>query len=291
VVAFELAKTECNLQTGYTGYTPQTFSQTIFDYADRLNFDKPFILHADHQTVKNTSEEEITSTAELIAAEIEAGYTSFAIDASYNELKDNIAINVRLAPAILKQGLGLEVEVGEIKLIKYGGELTTVEEAIHYISSLKEQGIDPNLLAINNGSQHGNYAPGEEPHIDLQRTGKIFNAIRKYDVAIAQHGITGTPLSMIGQFADYGIRKGNVGTHWQNIAHQNFPEDLEREMTKWAKENNKDIKYASKVFFDDIYSIPEKYKKKIEEAAYHSAKEFLKAFRAEGSVSRLAELL
>ena len=291
IVAFELAKTECNLEVGYTGLTPYTFIEKIFEHANRINFTKPFIIHADHQTVKNITEEEISSTENLIETEIDAGYTSFAIDASYNELDDNIAINERLTPPILKLNLGLEVEVGEIKLTKSGGELTTVDEAIYYISNLVDKKIKANLLAINNGSKHGNYAPGEEVHIDLERTGDIYNAIRKYDVAIAQHGITGTPLDQVGKFADYGIRKGNVGTNWQNIAHENLPKELLKEMKKWAKENKKDIKHATKQFFKDIINVDDKYKQKIEDASYHSAKEFITAFRTVGSVSKLKSLL
>ncbi len=291
IVAFELAKTECNLDGGYTGQTPESFVQTIFDYAERTGFDIPFIIHADHQQVKNSSDEEINGTAKLIDAEIKAGYTSFAIDASYNETEDNIRITEKLSKPILELNLGLEGEVGEIKLVKEGGALTTVEEALEYVSTLVNNGVKLNLLAINNGSKHGNYLPGEEVHIDLDRTGKIFNAIRPYNVAIAQHGITGTPVHLIGQFADYGIRKGNVGTNWQNIAHENLPPDLFESMKKWAEENKKDIKFTTKVFKHEIDNIPDEYKRKIEEASYISAKEFIINFRSQGTVSKLANML
>jgi len=291
VVAFELAKSEGNIDGGYTGQTPEIYVQTILEYAEAMNYPLPFIIHGDHITVKNTSEEEIESSRKLIQAEIEAGYSSYAIDASYNEIPDNIRITTELAKPILELGLGLEVEVGEIKALKEGGELTTVEEALTYIQGLRDNGVKPNLLAINNGSKHGNYAPGEEVHIDLERTGEIFKAIRPFEVAIAQHGITGTPLHLIGQFADYGIRKGNVGTQWQNIAHKGLPQDLFAQMKKWAEDNKKDIKFATKVFKKEIDSIPEENKKKIEDMAYKEAKALIEAFRANGTASKLVELL
>lgn len=293
IVAFELAKSEGDLDGGYTGQTPQIFFETIIDYAERLNFSKPFFIHGDHITVKSTSEKDIESARKLIAAELEAGYTSFAIDASFNEIPDNIRITVELAKPIISAGLGLEGEVGEIKLASSTEEeaITTVEEAVEYVSGVFAQNTPLTMLAINNGAKHGNYLEGYPVHIDLERTGQIYEAVKKYGLVIAQHGITGTPLEIIGRFADYGIRKGNVGTHWQNIAHKHLPPDLFAEMKKWAEENKKDIKFATKVFKKEIDSIPEKNKKAIEDEAYITAKEFITAFRAVGSATYVMEKL
>jgi len=289
IVAFELAKSECNPEGGYTGFTPKSYVETILEYAEALKYDLPFIIHGDHITVPDTTEKKIEEARQLISAQISAGYSSFAIDASHNEMDDNIRITVDLAKPIQGLGLGLEVEIGEIKLVKEGGELTTVDEAWTFIKSVKEKGINPALLAINNGSKHGNYAPGEEPHIDLKRTKEIYNAIRPFSVAIAQHGITGTPLPLIGQFAEAGIRKGNIGTEWQNIAHSHFPPELMAQLKKWTEENKKDIKFTTKVFKKEIDNIPDKYKKEIEDSACLRAKEFLKALRSEGTARKLLE--
>jgi fructose-bisphosphate aldolase class II len=99
-------------------------------------------------------------------------------------------------------------------------------------------------------------------------------------VCIAQHGNTGTPLDHVGQFAHYGIRNGNVGTNWQNIAHDGLPADLMNTMREWAKKENKDIKFATKQFLSEINSIPKEHLKKIDDMAYKSACEFITAFRA-----------
>ncbi|MBI5695872.1 MAG: class II fructose-bisphosphate aldolase [Nitrospirae bacterium] len=285
IVAFELAKSEGNLKGGYTGMDPFTYFDVIMEYADRVGFTMPFFIHGDHVTTKSKAPEVIADSRALIKAELEAGYTSIAIDASFNEVPDNIIVSTDLSKEIIEAGAGLEVEVGEIKSTGYEGEITSVAEAVDFINGLAANGVRPNLLAINNGSKHGNYNPGEDVHIDLKRTGEIFEAIRTSGVTIAQHGITGTPLELVGQFADYGIRKGNVGTNWQNIAHEGLPADLMKQMKDWCAAEGKDIKFATKQFYNEINSIPAEYAKKIEDDSYKSACDFIKAFRADGTTT------
>ncbi len=291
IVAFELAKSEGNLKGGYTGMDPYAYFDTIIGYADKVGITVPFFIHGDHVTTKSKEPDVIADSRKLIQAELEAGYTSIAIDASFNHVPDNIIVTTDLAKDVVAAGAGLEVEVGEIKSVGYEGEITSVDEAVDYIKGLSDNGVHPNLLAINNGSKHGNYKPGEEVHIDLKRTGEIYGAIKSFGVCIAQHGITGTPLELVGQFADYGIRKGNVGTNWQNIAHEGLPKDLMQTMRDWAAKEGKDIKFATKQFYNEIDSIPDQYKKKVEDDAYRSASDFIKAFRAAGTASKFLEKL
>ncbi len=287
IVAFELAKSESDLKGGYTGMTPEDYVRVLLDYADQIGYDRPFIIHGDHLTVKTTKEEDIKACEELIAEQLRVGYTCYALDASFNPDEDNIRITARMAKPIVEHGFGLETEVGEIKSVGSTGEITTVDEARGFIESLDSQGITPDLLGINNGSKHGNYLEGEEISIDLERTKACYEAIKSYGVCIAQHGITGTPLRLVGSFADYGIRKGNVGTEWQNIAYRHMPRDLMTEMRTWTKEAGKDIKFATKQFFKEIDDIPETNKELISENARTTAIEYFKAFRAEGSASML----
>jgi len=291
IVAYELAKSEGNLKGGYTGMDPYIYFDTVVGYADSIGFDLPFFIHGDHVTTKSTEPDVIADSRALIKAELEAGYTSIAIDASFNHVPENIIVSTDLGRDVIAAGAGLEVEVGEIKSTGYEGDITTVPEAYDFIKGLADNGIHPNLLAINNGSKHGNYKPGEEVHIDLKRTGEIYDAIKGFGVTIAQHGITGTPLDLVGNFADYGIRKGNVGTNWQNIAHEGLPPELMLDMRDWAAKEGKDIKFATKQFYNEINSIPEKYAKKIEEDSYKSACEFIKAFRAVGTATKFIESL
>jgi len=289
VVAFELAKSEGGVDGGYTGQTPQIFFETIIEYAEKMGFSKPFFIHGDHITVKDTSPEAFDSARELIQAELAAGYTSFAMDASFNELPDNVNLTTKLAQPIIEQGLGLEVEVGEIKHAGTEAEITTVKEATTFISGLAEGKVHPDLLAINNGSKHGNYLEGEKISIDLDRTKEIYDAIKDRNICIAQHGITGTPLHLVGKFADYGIRKGNVGTEWQNIAYESLPEDLMDQMKTWAKANEKDMKFTTREFKKEIDTIPEKHARQIENKACQRASEFIRAFRAK-DLARLVKM-
>ena len=66
----------------------------------------------------------------LIAAELDAGYTSFAIDASFNEIPDNIRITAELAKPIVDADLGLEGEVGEIKSAKASSDEDALTDAL-----------------------------------------------------------------------------------------------------------------------------------------------------------------
>ncbi len=292
-VAFELAKSEHGLDGGYTGHTPDSFFKTIVGFAESTGFTRPFFIHGDHITVKDESEKEVEGSRKLIEAEIKAGYTSFCIDPSFNPVPVNVKIMKYLAPPVLELGIGLEVELGEIKhtTASEEGHITSVEEAVQYMKGLAAEGLSPTLLAINNGSKHGNYKPGEEVHIDLKRTGEIFAAVRKWGVYLAQHGITGTPPALIGQFAELGIRKGNVGTLWQNITHANLPPELFARMQKWAQENGKDIKFTTKPFRAELDRLPEESKRRIAAAAYRESKDLILHFRAQGKGSLVLSTL
>lgn len=291
VVAFEIAKSEGGLEGGYTGFTPQAFWDMIVAYAQDTGYTKPFFIHGDHITIKNQSKEEIESSRKLIDAELKAGFTSFCVDASFNEIPDNTRITTDLAKPLMKEEVGLEVEVGEITHVGKEGRLSTVEESVEFISGLVKNGVKPNLLAVYNGSKHGNYRPGEEVHIDLQRTKEIYEAVRPYGVSIAQHGITGTPVHLLGQFTKHGVRKGNVGTEWQNVAHRNLPKDLMDRMKKWAEEKGENIKMATKPFLKEINSIPKENVNTCVNEAYKEAKDYILAFNAKSSASHLAQKL
>lgn len=292
VVAFELTKTEGGLDGGYTGQTPEIFFSTIITYAQEQKFTKPFLIHGDHITVRDTAAEELKDAEELLRAEIAAGFTSFAIDASFNPLSDNIAIVNSLATHVMAEGYGLEVELGEIKPVGSESNLTTVSETEEFLAGLAAQGVKPLLLAIDNGSKSGNYLDGQMINIDLARTREIFQAMRAYGLAgLVQHGITGTPLRIVGKLAEYGIRKGNIGTLWQNVAHAGLPLELMDAMRSWAKDNRKDIKYATRAFKTDIDAIPAENVRQIHDMACREAREFLTAFRAKGSASKLASLM
>ncbi|MCS3923479.1 class II fructose-bisphosphate aldolase [Methanosalsum natronophilum] len=326
-IILELAKSECNLEGGYTGFTPLEFSKRAHESAKEIGMEL-WSLHADHIGIKEGSPEEITSVKKLVKAQIDAGYTSFAIDASHlfnfsggnleEELKDNIDATTEIANFIDEKmdgkPYGLEVEVGEIgREDEYGRVLTTPEEAVTFIKALNSNNVYPHVLAIANGSAHGNTYDSsgnliEQVSIDIPQTKKVAKALRDNNlkVRIAQHGITGTPLDLIHNHFPHGdIIKGNVGTFYLNIVWdvlKVFEPDLYKDIWNWTiesfsekapnKSNNEIFgkygKHAIKQFFNQIYSVDEDTIKAIESKAYSETLMFLKAFKCEGTAELIA---
>jgi hypothetical protein len=247
--------------------------------------------------------------------EIAAGWTSMAIDASHNQNEDNLRITTDLARPVQEAGLGLEVEIGEI-----GGErgFSTVEEAEWFVGGLVKAGIHPDLLAINNGSVHGNYGPGTSEGIQLDLTRRIGESIAKWNVGIAQHGITGTPLDKMDHFVEALIAKGNVATLFQNINYglkmddhgntvydanghfikspdEGIPMDLWEEILKYMdangiKRGSGNVKKLNKPFHAQMLDIPQKYKDRINRRTKEWALALFKAFRSAGKAAACLEL-
>lgn len=303
-VMYEIAKSEL----GYTEFTPATFVEFIVGENERLgNTEVPFGVHADHITVKKL--DEVESIGTLMAQQMAAGFTSFAIDASHMENDKNLAATSQLALPIIQEGLALEVELGEIGAKSGSSEgFTQPEEAEWFIGELDKKRIHPNLLAINNGSIHGTYFGAAHEGIQLDLTADIWKSIQPWSVDIAQHGITGTSLEKISSFIEYGIRKGNVGTLWQNISfgmamnqngnalttgnreyikrpYRGIPDELWQEMWSWAietKNTGGNVKNANQTFAAKMNAIPLPYKKRITDHAYEEALRLFEATRSMG---------
>ncbi|QCQ21193.1 class II fructose-bisphosphate aldolase [Desulfoglaeba alkanexedens] len=303
-VMYEIAKSEL----GYTDFTPASFVEFIVRENERLgNTEVPFAIHADHLTVKKM--EDVPSVRALIAEEMEAGFTSFAIDASHMENEKNLAATLELARPVIEAGLSLEVELGEIGAKSGSAEgFTQPEEAEWFIGELVKKGIHPDLLAINNGSIHGTYFGTSHEGIQLDLTRDIWNVIQPWGVDIAQHGITGTSLEKITSFIHYGIRKGNVGTFWQNISfglamnsngnaittedkgyvkrpYRGVPDELWNEMWAWAVETGNtggNIKNANMAFAAKLHAVPAYCKERISAHAYEEAVRLFEATHSIG---------
>jgi len=329
-VFMELARSECDLKGGYTGMTPQVFSEKMNESAKAEAFDI-WALHADHITIKKGDKAEIDQTKELIDAQVKAGYTSFAIDASHlfnfegktvrEELEQNIQATTDLALHIKNRmkgkEFGLEVEVGEIgRKDSEGLILTRPEEAVEFIKALNENGVSPQVLAIANGSTHGHVydANGnvvEQLSIDIPQTKAIAKALRDNSlrVGIAQHGITGTPRDLINlHFPKGDIIKGNVGTFWQDVVFdilKVYEPALYKDIQEWtlakfrpANPGKKDrqifdgnCKFAIKEFFRDIYAVEEATEHAIQAKAYAESLVFFRAFGSYGSAKPVRKLL
>ncbi|MDW7777109.1 MAG: class II fructose-bisphosphate aldolase [Methanosarcinales archaeon] len=318
----ELARSESDLDGGYSGQKPSDFARMAKEAAQDVGFDI-WALHADHIGIKKGTPEDIEGTKELVSAQIDAGFTSFAIDASHlfnfhgGDLREELAGNINATTEVAKhieermagREYGLEVEVGEIgREDESGRVLTRPEEAVTFIRALNENGIRPHVLAIANGSAHGNTYDAlgniiEQVSIDIPQTVSVARALRdnNLEVRIAQHGITGTPRDLIhNHFPRGDIIKGNVATFYQNMVWDLFkvyePElysniwnwtiDTYREKAKGKADNEifgKFSKFAIKQFYDRIYSVGKDTKMAIDAMAYAETLVFLKAFNAGGS--------
>ncbi|MCK5131137.1 MAG: class II fructose-bisphosphate aldolase [Candidatus Sabulitectum sp.] len=307
-VLLELAKSEAT----YTGVNFINLPSLAMHYSSQLGDHVVYSLHMDHFAIK--SPDDLMDALKVVPNAIAAGWTSVAIDASHNHDWENLMYTRDLAMHIPPY-IGLETEVGEIK---GAGVLTTVEEAEYYIGGLNAWGIFPDFLAISNGSKHGTYdtSAGEDEGIDLQRTRAIADAIAKYGVTIAQHGISGTPLDKVGHFREYGINKGNVGTLWQNIlfglemdpdsgnavmdggsyvkrADKGIPTELWNRMVKaadakgWPR-NSGNYKKLNLPFHSEIMALPGEYRQRILDETEKWALRFFEAF---GSVGLGSEVI
>ena len=329
-VFMELARSESDLSGGYTGMTPQVFSEKMQAAAKATGCDI-WALHADHISIKKGDAAEIAGTKQLIDAQVNAGYTSFAIDASHlfnfqgKNVREELELNIQATSEIaryIKQKMngsefGLEVEVGEIgRKDTEGLILTKPEEAVGFIKALNENDVYPHVLAIANGSSHGHSydANGnviEQLSIDIPRTQEIAKALRDnhLKVGIAQHGITGTPRDLINlHFPKGDIIKGNVGTFWQDVAFsilKIYEPALYKDIMDWTLEkylpenpNKKDkqiidgnCKNAIKVFYKEIYGVDEETNKAMKAMAYAESLVFFRAFGAYGTASAIRKSL
>jgi len=308
-VMLELAKSEAT----YTGVSFGNLPGMAMHFSSLLGDGMVFGLHMDHYAVKSPTERDHAMKA--IPRAISQGWTSVAIDASHNPDWDNLSFT-RDTALNIPPYIGLEVEVGEIR---GAGVLTTVKEAEYFVGGLNSWGVFPDFLAISNGSMHGTYdsASGESEGIDLERTREIAEAIQPYGCVIAQHGISGTPLNKVGLFSGYGIRKGNVGTLWQNILFglemdpdsgnavtengrwvkrpdRGIPTELWNEMAAHANAqgmpgNSGDYKKLNLPFHHRIMAVGDEYRTRIINETEKWALRFFDAFNSVGTGSKLVD--
>jgi len=309
VVMLELAKSEAT----YCGCTFDNVPSFAARYSSELGGGVAFGLHVDHYAIK--SKDDLLGSIPHLRHLVENGWTSVAIDASHNPDWENLSYTRDVALSIPPY-IGLEAEVGEIR----GGDvLTTVQEAEYFVGGLNSWGVFPDFLAISNGSKHGTYdsASGESEGINLGRTGEIARAIEPYGCVIAQHGISGTPLHKVGLFTKYGIRKGNVGTLWQNILFgldvdpesgnaytengrwvkrpdRGIPVELWNEMTAHADSmgmsgNSGDYKKLNLPFHHRIMAVGGEYRTRIIDETERWALRFFEAFNSVGTATALVD--
>ena len=310
-VLLELAKSEAT----YCGATYDNIPDYALQYSAELGHGVVFGLHVDHYAIKGMAD--LTKGVGHLCSILANGFTSVALDASHLEDYENLCATRDLG-TWLPSGLGLEVEVGEIK---GAGELSTVEEAEYFIGGLNAWGVFPDYLAISNGSLHGTYdvSAGVVEGIDLKRTQDIANAIAPYGVSIAQHGISGTPLDKVASFRNFGINKGNVATLFQNVifgikmdsqtgnavieggtyvkeSDRGISTELWNELVAWCdaqgmSRKSGDYKKANLPFHEKILAEQPKIIDRIVDEIAHWGDRYIVAFGGEDSAEKVMEVM
>jgi fructose-bisphosphate aldolase class II len=306
--------------------TPGQYSNKVLEVANEVGHDI-WVMHADHITIKKGDRTELDAVKDLVSHQIESGFTSFAIDASHlfdfkgQDLREELALNIDCTTEVAKhimdkkggEPFGLEVEVGEIgKEDSDGRVLTKPDEAVVFIEALHENGVDPDVIAIANGSAHGNTYDEhgnliEQVSIDIPQTKAVAKALRDkgFRVRIAQHGITGTPRELIAtKFPRGDIIKGNVATFYQNMVYdllRIYNPSVYEEIREWTvgkfseklpgKSPNevfgKWAKKAIKEYYDILHDQSDEFYKACEAMAYAETLVWLKCFNAVGTANKV----
>ncbi len=304
-IIYELALSESDMKGGYTGLDPMQFIKTVVEINEEMGNTgekaTPFTVHRDHTTVQKPTRAAFDKADEVIRKSIEAGYGSFSIDCSFLPMEQNIALSMLLSEQVVKAGLMYESEVGEIGS-KEGN--SSVSDAVILVEAMAKAGLTPDLIAINNGTTHGNV----RGNIDLALTRATYEALKPWGVGIAQHGTTGTAIRDVGEFYKDGIFKANVGTMWQNIiwgietdefgvatekgiSYVKSPDkgismELWQKMEAYAAEQKwkgGGMKSLHKPFKDAVYEeyrSDKKIRDRIDAAVYAAAAEFFRALQA-----------
>jgi fructose-bisphosphate aldolase class II len=233
---------------------------------------------------------------------------------TYLELKDIIDVTEELA-RIVPESAGLEVEVGEIGRkdpVTGQQELTKVIQTAVFIDALQLRGIHPDLLAINDGSAHGNAyddqgRPIPKTTVDTGLIGEVSQEINPRGVDVAKHATTGSTEEIKRALAGLGVAKINVGTNWQNIVLKNLPREIIAKMEAWVWANfgserntvkngrpvynsdeqfiGQNIKFANKPLFrGEFGEVPADILQRIYDEAYQSASGFFRDFGSLGLV-------
>ncbi|MBR6949414.1 MAG: class II fructose-1,6-bisphosphate aldolase [Bacilli bacterium] len=162
-----------------------------------LNITIPVCLHVDH------------GCSETCKKAIDAGFTSVMIDASREELDENIRITKEIVDYAHAKGVTVEAEVGHI-----GGTEDNITSDIFYATLeecqkiYNETGIDSLAPAL--GSVHGFYKG--EPNLNFERM-ELIN--EQLPIPLVLHGGSGIPDDKIKKAISCGISKINVNTELQ----------------------------------------------------------------------------
>jgi ketose-bisphosphate aldolase len=165
----------------------------------------PICLHLDHCT-----------EVEYCKSCTDAGYTNIMIDASKQDLEENIRQTREVTNYAHGRGdISVEGELGtvsgvedQVKVMEDDAQLADPATAAEFV---KRTGID--LFAPAIGTAHGVYKTAD-PKVDFDRLAKIREALESVGlrVPLVVHGGTGLPEHTVKRLLDLGGSKFNVST-------------------------------------------------------------------------------
>lgn len=134
---------------------------------------------------------------------IDAGFTSVMIDASKEELDENIRVTKEVADLAHPKGICVEAELGrlggiedEVVVDEKDAFLTDPSQAERFV---KETGCD--ALAVAVGTSHGAYKFKHTPELAMDRITEIKDITK---IALVLHGASGVPKELLDLGAKYG---------------------------------------------------------------------------------------
>ena len=154
-------------------------------------------------------------TEDVIKRAIDLGFSSVMIDASQDEIEDNIRKTKEIVSYAHSKGVVVEAEIGHVGSgINYETSeetdsiYTEVADAIRFV---KETNVDS--LAVSIGTAHGFYKG--TPEINFERLKEIHEAI---DTPLVLHGGSSSGDTNLEKCATSGIRKINIFTDFLTAA-------------------------------------------------------------------------
>lgn len=173
------------------GQNAQYVAPIILEAAKNMKV--PVAFHLDHGTGVN-----------VVLRALRYGATGIMIDASKEQLEDNIAKTKHVVSMCREVGVSVEGELGHVGTTKeeIGKEHTKVDEAVRFV---EETGVS--ALAIMVGTAHGHYK--QAPVLNIERIKEIHDAVPAH---LVLHGGSGVPDEQIKAAIAAGITKINFST-------------------------------------------------------------------------------
>ena len=165
-------------------------------YAERT--DAPVALHLDHGVTFSVIEEAIAR-----------GFTSVMIDASKEDLPENIRRTRAVVELAHAHGVAVEAEIGHVGTEEEGNDHALSENVYTEVAAacelVRATGVDS--LAVSIGTKHGAYKGA--PRISFKRLAELRAAL---DVPLVLHGGSGSGDDNLARCAQGGVAKVNLYT-------------------------------------------------------------------------------